>query len=100
MAILADSTRICSEYKPESVQSVAHHNGAAMASEVLEPPSGSVAALRIRPAVVYMSQNLGTPLRVKTLSTLLGLSSSHFFHLFKRATGYSPRTARATCSAF
>jgi AraC-like DNA-binding protein len=87
MSLLADSTRICSEYKPESVQCRAQHDGVAMLDQVVDAPA---AARRIRPAVVYMSQNLGTPLRVKTLSALLGLSSSHFFHLFKRATGYSP----------
>src|SRR5436190_19432343 len=57
MAISADSTRICSEYKPGPIQSLARGGGAAMQDDVVELPGGSTAARRIRPAVVYMSQN-------------------------------------------
>jgi AraC-like DNA-binding protein len=38
-----------------------------------------------------MLRNLGKPLRVSTLSSMAGYSSSHFLTLFKSSTGYAPK---------
>lgn len=45
---------------------------------------------KIERCIAYMESNLNKPLRVSTLSALLGVSPSHFFFLFKRITGRSP----------
>ena len=78
-----------------------------MATEVEEPRDGGMevglqecpssssrareeALQRIEPCVRYMMQHLNQPLRAATLSARAGLSLSHFFALFKRATGRTP----------
>jgi AraC family transcriptional regulator of arabinose operon len=39
----------------------------------------------------HMLQHLDKPLRISALSTMTGYSNSHFFVLFKSATGYAPK---------
>jgi AraC-like DNA-binding protein len=41
-------------------------------------------------ALTYMTQNLDKPIQMPTLGTLAGVSMSHFYHLFKLATGETP----------
>jgi AraC-like DNA-binding protein len=48
------------------------------------------AARRIEPAISHMLQHIDRPLRVSNLSKIAGISSSHFFVLFKSATGCTP----------
>jgi transcriptional regulator GlxA family with amidase domain len=48
------------------------------------------AARRIEPAISHMLQHIDRPLRVSNLSKAAGISSSHFFVLFKSATGCTP----------
>jgi len=50
----------------------------------------AVAAKRIEPVVTYMRQHLDEPLQVSRLTTMARVSPSHFFILFKRATGQTP----------
>jgi len=45
---------------------------------------------RIERIIVYMRQHSDQPLQVSALTTLANLSPSHFFALFKRATGHTP----------
>jgi AraC-like DNA-binding protein len=47
-------------------------------------------ARRIATSLNYMMQNLNKPLQVSVLSATAGISPSHFFYLFKRATGCTP----------
>ena len=44
----------------------------------------------MEPVFNYMMQNVHMPVKVSTLSAIAGVSNSHFFPLFKRATGLSP----------
>jgi AraC-like DNA-binding protein len=46
----------------------------------------------IKPSLVYMLTHLDQPLRVPELSRIADVSCSHFFALFKRATGQTPIT--------
>ena len=48
------------------------------------------AAQRIEGSLRYMMQHLNQPMKVSTLSAMVGLSSSSFFALFKSATGQTP----------
>lgn len=48
------------------------------------------AARRIEAAINHMLQHVNKPLRVSTLSAIAGVSVSHFFPLFKSATGCTP----------
>lgn len=70
---------------------------ASAADEALQivPASGRshralAAAQRIAPSLEYMLQHLQEPLPVSTLSRIACVSNSHFFALFKLATGVSP----------
>lgn len=45
---------------------------------------------KIGPCIAYMQAHLGESLRVATLARQVNLSQSHFFALFKQATGCSP----------
>jgi transcriptional regulator GlxA family with amidase domain len=49
-----------------------------------------LAARTIKPSLVYMLKHLDEPLRVPELSRIADVSCSHFFALFKRATGETP----------
>jgi transcriptional regulator GlxA family with amidase domain len=49
-----------------------------------------LAARAIKPSLVYMLKHLDEPLRVPELSRIADVSCSHFFTLFKRATGQTP----------
>jgi AraC-like DNA-binding protein len=44
----------------------------------------------VKPSLVYMLTHLDQPLRVPELSRIADVSCSHFFALFKRATGQTP----------
>jgi AraC-like DNA-binding protein len=61
------------------------------------------ADVRIAKAVNHMLGNINKPLRVSALSKLAGISISHFFQLFKLATGSSPNDffihVRMECAA-
>src|ERR1041385_2597899 len=48
------------------------------------------AVQRVQPSINYMLRNLDQPLRVSTLSAVVGISTPHFFSLFRSATGYTP----------
>jgi AraC-like DNA-binding protein len=48
------------------------------------------AARRVEPAINHMLAHLNQPLRISSLSRVSGVSNSHFFMLFKSATGRSP----------
>jgi AraC-like DNA-binding protein len=45
---------------------------------------------RVAESITYMKQHLTKPLNVATLSSLTGLSPSHYSAVFKRQTGYAP----------
>lgn len=45
---------------------------------------------KIGGALTYMLQNLHKPVQMSTLGALAGISMSHFFHLFKLATDFTP----------
>ncbi len=45
---------------------------------------------RIEKSIQYMEQRLNQPLRASDLATVANVSLSHFFVLFKRATGSAP----------
>jgi AraC-like DNA-binding protein len=45
---------------------------------------------RIEKPLSYMLQNLDQPIQMPTLGRLAGVSMSHFYYLFKSATGYTP----------
>jgi len=47
-------------------------------------------AQRIATALDYMRRHLNEPLEIHNLSRIAGVSPSHFFHVFKRATGRTP----------
>ncbi len=47
-------------------------------------------AQRVEASVRYMMEHLNRPLKVSTLSALVGVSNSSFFFLFKNATGHTP----------
>jgi AraC-like DNA-binding protein len=49
-----------------------------------------VAIRRIAISLVYMLEHVDRPLRVAELSRISDISKSHFFALFKRATGETP----------
>lgn len=49
-----------------------------------------VAARKIQPALAFMLAHVTEPLRISTLSARARMSHTHFFLLFKRATGHSP----------
>ena len=46
----------------------------------------------IKPSLVYMLTHLDQPLPVPELSRIADVSCSHFFALFKRATGQTPNS--------
>lgn len=48
------------------------------------------ATQQVEGVIAYMLKNLDKPLRVSTLAALAGVSSPHFFALFKSATGFAP----------
>jgi len=48
------------------------------------------AAQRVGLAIQHMVQHLNEPLRISTLAAVTGVSPSHFFSLFKSATGFTP----------
>jgi len=48
------------------------------------------ASQRVGLAIQYMLRHLNEPLRISTLAAMTGLSPSHFFSLFKSATGFTP----------
>jgi len=45
---------------------------------------------RIEPVIRHMLLHINEPVRISTLSALAGVSESHFFTLFKSATGCAP----------
>lgn len=45
---------------------------------------------KIEETLAYMSQHLNQPLQVGTLATMVNISPSHFFALFKRYIGCAP----------
>ena len=47
---------------------------------------------RLRPAIEYISQNLGSPIRNDALAALLGVSTVYFRKLFTEVMGQSPIT--------
>jgi transcriptional regulator GlxA family with amidase domain len=53
-----------------------------------EFPSGN--GERIRRSIDYMAEHLDQPLQVSDLAAVANLCLSHYFALFKRATGSSP----------
>jgi transcriptional regulator GlxA family with amidase domain len=55
-----------------------------------ESGNGTVGAEKIGQCIAYMKQHLDKPLQVSTLTALVGVSPSHFFALFKHATGHTP----------
>lgn len=97
---LQTSKRFFSDGKPATVESFVpafrngFHSQAPVTRLILEEVAGRQVchetAEKIQPCLDYMRQKLDQPLRVSTLSSLLGVSPSHFFYLFKRATGFSP----------
>jgi AraC-like DNA-binding protein len=50
----------------------------------------SQGAKKIEQSIAYMMQHLNQPLQVAKLAQTAHISSSHFFVLFKRRTGFSP----------
>jgi AraC-like DNA-binding protein len=73
--------------------------GAAGSGAVVDPCGGRgqphpdelrAAAQRVGFAVQHMMRHLNEPVRVSTLAAMTGLSPSHFFSLFKSATGFTP----------
>lgn len=48
------------------------------------------AASRVDLVVRHMTQHLTQPLRIAALSAIAGVSTSHFFALFRSVTGFSP----------
>jgi len=53
-------------------------------------PAEMKSANRIAASLDYMMAHLNEPMRISTLSALVGLSPSSFFAIFKRATGDTP----------
>src|SRR5690242_10863687 len=49
-----------------------------------------LAVQRVGLAIQHMVQYLNEPLRISTLAAMTGFSPSHFFSLFKSATGFTP----------
>jgi AraC family transcriptional regulator, arabinose operon regulatory protein len=47
---------------------------------------------QIAKTVEFMKGHLGEPLKVETLAALVNLSRSHYTTLFRRVTGYAPRS--------
>jgi AraC-like DNA-binding protein len=45
---------------------------------------------KVERSIAYMVENIDKPLRVATLATLVNVSPSHFFALFKQGTGVPP----------
>jgi AraC-like DNA-binding protein len=62
----------------------------ALCDQSLRQELQGVHAIRIAACLDYMRRHLDQPLQVKILCNIAGLSSSHFFHVFKRATGDTP----------
>ena len=48
------------------------------------------ASEKIEESIAYMMQNVNRPLQVSTLASLVNISPSHYFALFKRHTGRAP----------
>lgn len=59
-------------------------------SESADEDSKARAARRVEAVINYMLQHLDKPLRVSSLNTIAGVSTSHFFPVFKSVTGFSP----------
>jgi AraC-like DNA-binding protein len=57
-----------------------HHN----------PEEHRLADPRVDLAILHMMRHLNEPARISTLAAVAGLSPSHFFSLFKLATGFTP----------
>jgi len=53
-------------------------------------PPRNMHAQKVAPAINHMLEHVNQPLRIATLSGLLGVSVSQFFLLFKAATGLTP----------
>jgi len=51
---------------------------------------GLVASEKIEESIAYMTRNVNRPLQVSTLASLVNISPSHYFALFKRHTGRAP----------
>src|SRR5690349_3984430 len=49
-----------------------------------------LASEKIEESIAYMARNLNRPLQVSTLASLVNVSPSHYFALFKRHTGRAP----------
>lgn len=47
-------------------------------------------ARKIGQSINYMRQHLNKPLQASVLATLVNISTSHYFALFKRCTGWAP----------
>ena len=45
---------------------------------------------KIGESIAYMTEHLNQPLQVATLASMVGISPSHYFALFKRHTGCAP----------
>ena len=45
---------------------------------------------KVERSINFMAQNINQPLQVSTLAALANVSPSHFFALFKQATGHAP----------
>jgi|SoiMethySBSTD1v2_1073268.scaffolds.fasta_scaffold1320535_1 transcriptional regulator GlxA family with amidase domain len=48
------------------------------------------ASEKIEESIAYMTRNVNRPLQVSTLASLVNISPSHYFALFKRHTGRAP----------
>lgn len=49
-----------------------------------------MASEKIEESIAYMTRNVNRPLQVSTLASLVNISPSHYFALFKRHTGRAP----------
>src|SRR5215469_13402991 len=70
---------------------VGAQNGCASGNrEVAKRASEREAHDKIERSIAYMRENIHQPLQVARLAALVGVSSSHYFALFKRHTGSAP----------
>jgi transcriptional regulator GlxA family with amidase domain len=69
---------------------VRHHERQEGCGPASQNGDGTASAEKIGQSIAYMKQHLDKPLQVSTLTALVGVSPSHFFVLFKRATGHTP----------
>lgn len=67
------------------------HDGVSRLAFLAQPSDREIAtSQKIQASITYMSQHLNQPLQVSALASMVNISPSHYFALFKRHSGRAP----------